>query len=169
MCITYDLCIDRMKMFPVDIYKFIMWWRFYSNVCAVDSSDYIRKTVSLMLACLTALWEFNIPGWDADNSIPLGWHGTAQGRLAQSQSVGLCIALQHHPQLCAQFQGIALRNLKWLMSQSPSCESKSSLSLNTRSLSSNTAKAAVVFNGMPLHHFAHGFISTRVIADTRVC
>lgn len=49
---------------------------------------------------------------------------------------------------------IALGNLKRLMSQLSSCASKSSLSLNTRSLriapftmSSNTAKAAIVVNG----------------------
>ena len=50
---------------------------------------------------------------------------------------------------------IAHGNLKPLMSQSPSCASKSSLSLNTRSLriapfakSFITAKADIVFNGM---------------------
>ena len=77
-----------MKMFPVDIYKFIMWWRFYSNVCAVDSSDYIRKTGSRfklcfkvdLFNCIVRIWY---TCWDADNSVTLGWHGSAQ-----SQSVG---------------------------------------------------------------------------------
>ena len=74
------------------IYKFIMWWRFYSNVCAVDSSDYIRKNGSRFILrfnvglfnCSMGIWY---TCWDADNSVPLVWHGSAQG-LTQSQSVG---------------------------------------------------------------------------------
>ena len=62
--ITYDQYIDGMKMFPVDI-QIHHVMGFYSNVCAVDCSDYIRKTGSRfkcasMLACSTALWEFDI-------------------------------------------------------------------------------------------------------------
>ena len=62
-----------------------------------------------------------------------------------------CVALQRRPQLCTQFQEDYPQ--KRLMSQLSSCASKFSLSLNTRSLpiapfimSSNTAKAAIVFN-----------------------
>ena len=65
-----------------------MWWRFYSNVCAVDSSDYIRKISSRFKLrfnvglpnCIVGIWY---TCWDADNSVPLGWHGSAQGRLSQ--------------------------------------------------------------------------------------
>ena len=35
--------------------------------------------------CIVGIWY---TCWDADNSVPLGWHGLAQGRLAQSQLVG---------------------------------------------------------------------------------
>ena len=144
-----------MKIFPVDIYKFIMWWHFYSNMCAVDSSDYIRKTDLTencaysvgMFTCI--VWEFDIPVWDADNSIRLGWHGSAQGRLAYVLRSNACRSSAHSS------RQIALGNLKWLMSQLPSCASKSSLSLNTHSLriapfakSSNITKAAIVFNSM---------------------
>jgi len=94
---------------------------------------------SMLFDCIVGIWY---TCWDADNSIPLGWHGLAQGRLAQSQSVG---------QLPLECSGC----LNPGMSQLSSCASKSSLSLNTRSLpiaaftmSSNTAKAAIVFNGM---------------------
>ena len=133
-----------MKMFPVDIHKFIMWWRFYSNVCVVNSSDYIRKTSSRfklcfnvgLFNCIMGIWY---TCWDADNSVPLGWHGSAQGRLAQSQSVGqlplkcpsclnpsvhiTCghkqgmaprfVALQCRLQLCAQFQEDCPQNGWW--------------------------------------------------------
>ena len=60
------------------IYKFIMWWRFYSTVCAVGSTD-------CMLACIVGI---GYTCWDADNSVTLCWHGSAQGPLALSQSVG---------------------------------------------------------------------------------
>jgi len=76
-------------MFPDDIYKFIMWWRFYSNVWTVYS--YIKKTgyrfkLRSNVVLSTALYGNLI--YLADNSVPHSWHGAAQGRLVQSQSIG---------------------------------------------------------------------------------
>lgn len=34
-----------MEMFPIHICKFFFRWCLYSNVCAVNRPDYIRKTV----------------------------------------------------------------------------------------------------------------------------
>ena len=45
-----------------------MQWRLYSNVCAVENSDYIGKTRSRFKLLLNVglfnciVWEFDIPG-----------------------------------------------------------------------------------------------------------
>ena len=93
ICASHMICtLMEWKCFLL-IYKFIMWSHFYSTVCAVNSSNYITETGSCfklrfnvgLFNCIVGIWY---TCWDADNSVPLGWHGSAQGRLAQSQLVG---------------------------------------------------------------------------------
>ena len=67
--ITYDLYIYGMKMFPVDIQIHHVMALLYHCVCSY-----------CMLACIVGKWY---TCWDADNSVTLYWHGSAQ-----SQSVG---------------------------------------------------------------------------------
>ena len=180
----YESCVEPghpHKAFAHHI-RSVHWWNenvscWYTNsscdgafiaLCAVDSTD-------CMLACIVGIW---CTCWDADNSITLGWYGSAQGRLAQSQSVGQlplecpgCLYPSVHitcgtssAWLLAVLRCNAGRSSrtvpgglpsKRLMSHLSSCASKPSLSLNTRSLpiapftmSSNTTKAAISFNGM---------------------
>ena len=181
------------------IYKFIMWWHFYSTVCAVDSSDYIRKTVSRfklrfnvgLFNCIVGIWY---TCWDADNSVPLGWHGLAQGRLAKSQSVGqlpLECTYCLNPSVrvtcgtsrallllcCAPAPAAALPTvpggLPWkrLMSQLSSCASKSCQSLNTCFLPIAQFTMSLkqpLFLIVCIATLCACFISTHVIADTCV-
>ena len=98
--------------------------RFYSNVCAVDSSDYMRKTGSCfklriiigLFNCI--VWEFDIHGWDADNLASSLWNAPV-GTPVCTSNVGtsnawlLAVALQRRPHLCAQFQEDCPQNGWW--------------------------------------------------------
>ena len=140
------------KMFPVDMQIHHVMALLQHHVCSQQLRLHQASNCTLMLACSTALGEFDIPGRDADNSIPLSQHGSAQGRLAQSQSVGQlplecpgcqepqCARHLWHKQrmaprcVCAPMPAAALRTVpgrlpsKRLMSQLLSCVSKYTLS-----------------------------------------
>ena len=124
----------------------------------------LASNCASMLACSTVLCEFHIPAemqiipfhsagmarlmvdWHSHNRLasslwnaPLLQPQCAHHLWNKQRMAPRCVALQCRPQLCAQLS---------------SCASKYSQSLNTRSLpiapftmSSNTAKAAIVFNG----------------------
>ena len=152
-----------MKMLLVDIYKFIMWWHFYSNVCAVISPITLGKPSIASNCGLMLAWEFDIP---AEMRIILShsagmarlrvdWHSPKRlassfwnAPVARNPSHALVPTGDVHtfghkrmaPCCCAPTPAAALRPVpgglpsKRLMNQLSSCASKSFLSLNTRSL-----------------------------------
>jgi len=182
--IGFDLCIDRMKMFPVDMQSHHVVALLYYYVQSIAPITFGFKLPVGNLACSTALWEFDIPAemqiisyhstgmarfrvdWHSPNRLASSLWNSLAARNPGVHVTPVCtspVAQKAHGSslCCAPTAAAALRTVpgglpsKQLMSQLSSCASKSSLFLNTCSLpiapfamSSNTAKAAIVFNSM---------------------
>lgn len=114
----------------------IHWWnenvscwqrqihRFYCNLCAVNSSDYVRETGSCCkldfnIGLLNSIvWEFGVPGWHSDDPVPHGWYESAQGWLAHSWPISQfplettgCQKPQRDQHLCGHSQPLAPRHV----------------------------------------------------------
>ena len=149
-------------MFPVDKNKFILWWRLYSNMCAVNSSDYIRETSSCCPPHTAGMAQLSVDWHTPDRLASSLWKAPVA---RNPRVVSTCVGTDN-PLLLAVFRSRAghssvhsssntgLGNLKWLMSQLSWFANRSSHSLNTLSrlilpfvMSSKEARAAIV-NGI---------------------
>jgi len=153
-------------------------------VCAVIAPITLGKPSIASNCGLMLAWEFDIPAemriilshsagmarlrvdWHSPNRLASSFWNAPVARnpshaLVPTGDVHTCGHKRMAPRCCAPTPAAALRTVpgglpsKRLMNQLSSCASKSSLSLNTRSLpvapfamSTNTAKAGIVFNGM---------------------